>query len=264
MSPHAVLISDNDLSNAFHDQFSTIIRLESRLQGDHSEDVTGPAHQLWVVRHLTEVAHAQRITSQLPAQMMTANVHAPEFITPSHARVATASRSQHITPWYDNFFLADQRITDSSSPNRYNLFDPAELATCPTATRAQLRESSDQNVRNQYNATIGRVDSTTYSVHGSTSRHPSTPPNTFPRAQYPSTPPNQSSRHHHRRRTSQLDFLPDLTANRSYTTVRASTEPTAESRMGSLAAPDHYQPFEVRALDVQIGDHIQSVQNPGT
>ena len=47
-------------------------------------------------------------------------------------------------------------------------------------------------------------------------------------------------------------------------TLRANTEPIVESkRMSSLAAPEHYEPVEVCAVEVRNGDFIQSVKNPG-
>ncbi|CAF9911030.1 MAG: hypothetical protein ALECFALPRED_007055 [Alectoria fallacina] len=294
--PLSILVSDGDPSNAFHDQFSTIIRLESRLQGDHSEDIIGPARQRWVVRHLIEVARAQRFTSQRPtAQTSTLNVHAPEFFTPSSTRASTLnvhapefvtpppaqattiSRSERVTPWYEHFNLADQglyfdsfgpqpRITPfnrlSRHPSPYTPFNPAELAGYRAVVRAQLLQSSES----QHNAPSGQINHTPDSFirPSPTLPHtqpPSTPPNNFPRVRYPSTPPNRPIRHRRHTPSTDSDSLPEL-LDRS--TLRASTEPIVESAgMGTLTAPEHYQPFEIYALEVQRGDFIQSVKNPG-
>lgn len=279
--PLSVPISDDDLSNAFYHQFSTIVRLESRLQGDHSEDLTGPARQCWAVRHLTEVARAQRVTSQLPAQASTLRVYAREFMTPSPAQATTSNRSERITPWYENFNLADQGVYFDSSrfqpptipfnslsrpASPYNPFDPAELAAYRAVVRAQLLQSSNPRVASQHRVSSERLDHTSESTRRTShnlprSRLPSTPPNNSPRVRYPSTPPNRAPRHH-RRHASSTDSLPDLVAN---TTLRASTEPIAQpASMGSLTAPAHYKALEVYALEVQIGDYIQSVKYPGT
>ncbi|CAF9919273.1 hypothetical protein IMSHALPRED_004572 [Imshaugia aleurites] len=266
-------------SNAFHNQFSTIIRLEARLQGDHSEDVTGPAHQFWVLKHLAEVAEAQGFTSRPLMHTTTLNVHARELSTPHHAQATTTNRSEHITPWYDSFNLADQGVCEPSGPQApavspsvfthpadiYSPFDHTELAAYRAVIRAQLLSSSDAATPNPQSAPRECVNHASDPVrhrnlNPQIPQRPSTPRNNFPRG-YPSTPPNRSARHHHRRQTSQLDFLPDHFTHNA--TLRASTEPLAEPTMTSLTAPDHYKPFEVYALDVQIGDYIQSVKNPG-
>lgn len=265
--PLSVLISDGDPSDAFFHQFSTIIRLESRLQGDHSEDVTGPARQRWAVRHLTEVAQAQGVTSQLPAHASTLNVHAREFRTPPPAQATTSNRSERITPWYENFNLADQGVPSSilSRPaSPYNPFDPAELAAYRAVIRAQLLESSNPRAARQQSAPSEHFDQISDSFQRADhnvplTQPPSTPPNNLPRVRYPSTPPNRPLRH--RRHTSSTDSLPELLAN---STLRASTEPIAQpTRMGSLTASGHYKALEVYALEVQIGDYIQSVKYPG-
>lgn len=255
MPPLSVPISDGDPSTAFFDQFSTIIRLEARLYGDHSEDVAGPAYGHWVVRHLTDVARAQGFTSPpSPAQTTTLNVHAQEFITPPPAQSKTSSRPVHSTPWYENFNLADQGVYDPSGPYHpteptaesqpvsrsrtpYTAFDPDELAQYRAVIREQL-------------------------VHSSNSCRPTTPPSNFPRARYPSTPPNLP--HRRLRLASPTEPFPDLVNDTTLSSLRASTEPLAEAKMGSLAAPDHYEPVEIYALEVEIGDYIQSVKNPGT
>ena len=278
--PPSVLVSNDDLSNAFYHQFSTIIRLESRLHGDRSEDMTGPARQSWAVRHLTEVAQAQGFTSQLPAQALTLNVHAREFMTPPPAQATTTNRSERITPWYENFNLADQGVSSDSfhfqpphvpsnnlsrPASPYNPFDPAELAAYRAVVRAQLLQSSNPRVAYQPSVSSERFDRTSDSTRStsytlSRSRLPSTPPNKSPRVRYPSTPPNRAPRHP--RHTSSTDSLPDLVTN---ATLRASTEPiTQPASMGSLTAPAHYKALEIYALDVQIGDYIQSVKYPGT
>lgn len=275
---------------AFHHQFSTIIRLESRHHRDLSEDIIGPARKRWVIRHLTEVAQAQGFTLQLSAQRSTLNVHAQEFITPSPAQTATSGRSGHVTPWYDDFYLADQGVFDSSGrqlpaastiashhlsrpPGPYHPFDPIELSAYRATVQAQLGHSSNQQAQSQRSASgsaSGRhvdshLDSLRCQSHSHPlSRPPTTPPNHFPRVRYPSTPPNRSVRrhhHHHRRQTSSLEDLSNLVAN---TTLRANTESIAQSKMGSLSAPDHYRPLEIYAVEIQIGDYIQSATNPGT
>lgn len=301
--PLSVLISDGDASKAFHHQFSTIIRLESCLHGDHSEDITGPARQRWAVRHLTEVARAQGFTSQLPthAQGTTLNVHAPDFITPPpaystrlnvHARefitppptqATTSNHSERIAPWYENFNLADQGVSFgpyypqpstipfnnlSRTPSPYNPLNPAELAGYRAAVRAQLFQSSDQRAESQHSLSNDHLDHKpdlfSHPSHNFLrgARLPSTPPNNFSRVRYPSTPHNRSARRPHQISPTDSDSLPDLFTNN---TQRSNTEPIAQSAsMGSLTAPDHYKHITVYAVDVQNGDYIQSVKNPGT
>lgn len=282
MPPPSVRISEGDPSDAFYHQFSTIIRLESRLQGDRSEDAIGPAHQRWVVRHLDEVARAQGFTSQLSTQTATLNVHAKEFITPSHAQPTISSRLGHITPWYENFNLADQGVYNISGPyyptasttayyhlpyppSPYNRLNPADLIVFREAVRAQPFQSSNQYTESQHSVPTEYLNYNPDPFRHPNYNHPrshlpSTPPNNSPRVGYPSTPPNQPLRHP--RQTSPTDSSPDLVAT---TMLRASTEPIAQSaRMGFLTAPDHYIPLEIYALDVHIGDYIQSVKNPGT
>ena len=278
--PPSVLTGNGGPSDAFYDQFSTIIRIESRLNGDHSEDVMGPARQRWVVRHAAEVAQAQAFTPHLPAQGTPVNVHAREFTTPPYAQTAKFSRPGHTTPWYENFNLADQGVQNSSGPyrppasvtpahsipyppNAYRPFDPAEQAAYRAAVQAQLFPSYTQQVgtypgvssEHYYHYNAGPFHEPTYPnthFHGR-----STPPS-FTR--YPSTPPNQPTRHDGR--TPSVDSIYDLISN---STLRANTEPIAQSaRMSSLAAPDHYELIEVSALEVRNGDFIQSVKNPGT
>ena len=282
MPPLSVHISNSDPSTAFHDQFSTIIRLESRLYGDYSEDVKGRARRRWVVNHVTDVARAQGFTSSPPAQATTLNVHAREFITPPPAQATTASRPVHSTPWYENFNLADQGVYDSPSPYHptelidesytsrpltpYTAFDPTELAQYRAVIREQLVQSSSQRAENQRSAFGGNLDYSSDSLPQASqnvtrSRLPTTPPNNFPRVRYPYTPPNRPHRRLHL--ASPTESLSDLVADTTLRSVRASTEPLAEARMGSLTAPDHYQPLEIYALEVEVGDYIQSVKNPG-
>lgn len=283
MPPLSVLISDGDPSDAFHDQFSTIIRLESRLRGDHSEDVTGPAHQRWVVKHLTEVAQAQGFPMQLPTQATAFNVHAGEFITPPPAQTTIFGHSGYTTPWHENFNLADQGVFDSSGPyypaaqniafhrlsrppSPYHPFDPAERAAYRAIVRAQLLQSCGQRAESQPHASSECFDHTSDAFIRSSDNlprfePPTTPPNNFSGVRSPFTPPNQSPRLRGQTAPPESpESLSDLVAN---TTIRASTEPIAESRMGSLTAPDCYKSIEVYAIDVQTGDYIQSVKNPG-
>lgn len=321
MPPFPTLSHNADPSDAFFHQFSTIIRHESRLHGDRSEDVAGPGRQRWVVRHLNEVARAQRFNSQRPAQTTTMNVHAPEFITPPPAQATTSRRSEHIIPppapattfsgpehlipWYNNFNLADQGVgyystyqapTALSSDFPHPLsqsgpFNPHEVAEPRAVIREQLVHSSNQLAENQYSAPLGNFSQNSvsfrrpnhnppYSQPPTTPPNnfppqyqpptsspnnfppqyqpPTTPPNNFPRARYPSTPPNRLPRYRSHISPPESLFVVN-------TTPRASTEPIAQSaRMGTLIAPDHYKPVEIYALEVRIGDFIQSVKNPGT
>ena len=268
---------NGDASDAFFHQFSTIICLESHLQGDHSEDVVGPARQHWATKHLAEVAQAQGFPSQLPTQETASNVHAPKPIKPSRARKATSNRSGYTTPWYDNFNLADQGIMNTSGPyrppaanphtsrlpNSYRPFDPAELASYRAAVEAQLFSRNTQRVVSAPNGPYyyhgynnnNNAEPSTSPIHP----HYPLPSTPSPRVRYPSTPPNRPARHY--RRTPSAESLPDLVGS---TTLRANTEPIAESKnMSSLAAPDHYEPIEVYAVEVRNGDFIQSVKNPG-
>ena len=293
----SVHISSDELSNAFHDQFSTVISLESRLQGDYSEDITGPARRRWVIKHLTEVAQAQGLSSQVlpqatalnvqtrefspppPAQGSTLSVHARDFLTPSPTQGRTFSRPRHIAPWYNNFNLADQGVYDSSGPYRpapsivssrqpsrapspYNGFDPAELAAYREVVRAQL-QSSNQGAQSQHYEPSERLGFNSDPFLRTTnslppSRLPSTPPNNLASALYPSTPPNQPTRH--RRQTSPPFSVSDLAAN---STLRANADLIGQFRMGSLTAPAHYRTHEVYALEVKIGDYVHSVKNAG-
>ena len=277
--PLSVPTSNGDASDAFFNQFSTIICIESRLRGDHSEDVMGPARQRWAIKHLAEVAQAQGFSSQPPTQEAAPNVHAREFITPPPARRATSNRSAYTTPWYENFNLADQGVRNSSGPyrppaadryisrppNSYRPFDPAELASYRAAVEAQLFPQNTQRVVSAPNGPYYHHDYNDNNADPFTfpdqphphSRLPSPP---SPGVRYASTPPNRPIRHH--RRTPSAESLSDLVGS---TSLRANTEPIAESaRMSSLAAPEHYEPIEVYALEVRNGDFIQSVKNPGT
>ena len=277
--PLSVPTSNGDVSDAFFNQFSTIIRIESRLRGDHSEDVIGPARQRWAIKHLAEVAQAQGFSSQPPIQETALNVHAREFITPPPAWRVTSNRSAHTTPWYENFNLADQGIRNSSGPyrppaanryisrppNSYRPFDPAELASYRAAVEAQLfprnntqRVVSTPNGPYYHHDYNNNADPFTFPNDPHPHSQPLSTPS--PRVRYPSTPPNRPARHY--RRTPSAESLSDLVGS---TSLRANTEPIAESaKMSSLAAPDHYEPIEVYALEVRNGDFIQSVKNPGT
>ena len=285
--PPSVLTSDGDVSDAFFSQFSTIICVESRLRGDKSEDIVGPARQGWVVRHLAEVAQAQRFYPQLPTQEMAVNVHAQ---TPPPAQMATSNPSGYTTPWYANFNLADQGVMNSSGPyrppaenqynsrppNSYRPFDPAELASYRAAVQAQLDIQHDvsatsrphhyhyyNNKNNNHASAFTFPDYShshpySHSRPASGSRLASTP---TPHVRYPFTPPNRPVRHRYRR-TPSAEYFPDLMGGSM--TPRSKTEPIVESaRMSSLAAPDHYEPIEVYAVEVRNGDFIQSVKNPG-
>ena len=274
--PPSVPTGNGDASDAFFNQFSTIICIESRLQGDYSEDAVGPARQGWVEKHLSEVAQAQGFSSQLPTQEMASNVHTEESVKPPPARKATSSRSEHTTPWYNNFNLADQGVMNSSGPyrppavdqrtsrpaNSYRPFDPAELASYRAAVEAQLFPRNTQRVvsapnapyyyHHGYNSNAGTFTFLNHPHHHS--RLPSSP---SPCVRYPSTPPRPVRD----LRTPSAESVPDLIGS---TKLRCNTEPIAESaRMSSLAAPDHYEPIEVYALEVRNGDFIQSVKHPG-
>ena len=273
--PLSVPISNNNPTDAFHEQFSAIIRYESRLRGNYSEAITGPARRRWVVMHLAEVAHAQGFRSQVPSQATTWNVHAQEFTTPLSAQTATTSRYGNTAPWYNNFNLADQGVVNTSgpyrpprssltanqhatySPNAYRPFDPAELAAYRDLVQAQL--AVQQSFR-PYETSVHNVNSNTnhQTINHPRVRIPSTPPS---RVRYPSTPLNRPARY--APQPSPTGSIPSHVT--STTTLRANTEPIAQSaRMGSLTAPDHYEPFEVYALEVRNGDFIQSVKYPGT
>ena len=277
--PLSVLISSGDPSPAFYDQFSTVIRLESRLHWDNSEDITGPAHQRWAVRHLAEVAQAQGFTLRLPAEEINRNTR--HFVTPPPAQTATNNHLGHVTPWYENFNLADQGVLDSSGPYRpptlnsatqcilyppncCDPFSPAELAAFHAALHTPpLFLNSTQRVpsvfveHNNYNYNSDPLSRP--NDNNSPSQICSTPPSRIQHSS-PSTPPNQPVTPHGQ--TSLVESPPDLFGNR---TLRANTEPIAQSaRMSDFTAPDHYEPFEVYALEVQKGDFIQSVTNPGT
>ena len=273
--PLSVPISNNNPTDAFHEQFSAIIRYESRLRGNYSEGITGPARRRWVVMHVAEVAHAQGYRSQVPSQATTWNVHAQEFTTPLSAQTATSTRYGNTGPWYNNFNLADQGVVNTSGPyrpprssltanqratyppNAYRPFDPAELAAYRDLVQAQL--AVQQSFR-PYETRVHNFNSNTnhQTINHPRVRIPSTPPS---RVRYPSTPPNRPARY--ARQPSPTDSVPSLVA--STTTLRANTEPIAQSaRMSSLTAPDHYEPLEVYALEVRKGDFIQSVKYPGT
>lgn len=276
-----VLISNGDASAAFYDQFSTIIRLESRLHWDNSEDITGPAHQRWAVRHLAEVAQAQGLTSRLPAEETNLNVQARHFVTPPPAQTATNNHSGHVTPWYQNFNLADQGVLHSSGPyrpptlnsptqyisqppNTCGPFTPAELAAFHAAVQTPpVFLSSTQRVPSVF----AEHDNHNYNSdpfvlpynNRSSSQIPSAPPSRIQHSS-PSTPPNQPVTPHGQ--TSSAESPPDLFGNQA---LRANTEPIAQSaRMSSFTAPDHYKPFEIYALEIEVGDYIQGVQKPGT
>ena len=274
--PLSVPISNNNPTDAFHEQFSAIIRHESRLHGNYSDAVAGPARRRWVVRHLAEVAHAQGFSSQLPLQTTTWNVHAQEFTSPLFAQTVTNSRSGNNAPWYNDFNLADQGVMNTSGPyrppvlsltanqratyppNAYRPFDPAELAAYRDLVQAQL--AVQQSFRPYETSAHNNINSNTNArtINHPRVRIPSTPP---PRViRYPSTPPNRVARY--ARQPSPTESNPSYVT--STTTLRANTEPIAQSaRVSSLTAPDHYEPFEVFALEVQNGDFIQSVKYPG-
>lgn len=280
--PLSVLISNGDPSAAFYNQFSIIIRLESRLHWDNSEDMTGPAHQRWAVRHLAEVAQAQGFTSRLPAEEINLNVQARHFVTPPPAQTVTNNHSGHVTPWYKNFNLADQGVLDSSGPyrpppsnsptqcsishppNSRAPFTPAELAVFHAAVQTPpLFLNSTQRVPSVF----AEHDKYNYSSdpfvlpdYNHISSHlPSTPPMRTLNPS-PSTPPNQTVISY--LRASSAESPPDLFGN---TTLPADMEPTTQSgRTSPRKAPDHYKAFEVYALDVETGDFLQGVQYPGT
>ena len=276
--PAPVLINDGDASDAFFDQFSSIIRLEARLNGDNSEGVTGPAHQRWAVRHLAEVAEAQGFTVRPATQGTPFNVHAQEFITPPSAQTATFNHSGYTTPWYENFNLADQGIPDSSGhyrppaenqrfarpPNAYRPFDLAEQAEYRAAVQTRLFPHGTHGTQRVFSApqrpyrAYNDMDQQIYITRAAPYFQL---PSTRPAAnRYSSTPLNQPAGYHGR--TPSLESLPSIVTN---TTLHANTEPIAQSaRMSALAAPDHYEPIEIHALEVRNGDFIQSVKNPGT
>ena len=278
-------VPNNSPSTAFHDQFSEIIRLESRLHCDYSEDITGPVHARWVTQHLWDVARAQGFTLLPPTEPSTLNVHAQEFIASPISQSATDSRLEHARPWYDNFYLADQDGPDSSGyqlpatrtaafhnpPSRYRPFDPLELSEYRAAVQAQL---FNQRTNNQNGASGNAFSGPTNQfpdlfLHSRNSppypQLPTTPPTNLPHVRYPSTPPDRSTRqnhHHHRRQTSSLDDLSNLT---THTALCVSTEPTVQSRTDSpSAAPDHYKALTIYAIEIHIGDYIQSIDHPGT
>ncbi len=271
MPPPSVHVSDSDLSHAFYDQFSTVIRLESHLHGDHSEDVMGPARRRWVVRHLAEVAQAQSSTS-VPTQATTLNVHAQDFVSSSPAQTMTSNIGGYSKPWFENFNLVDQGLYNASLRESHpsgpaSAFNPVERAEYRAAVRAQLVDSSNQALGTQTSKSSGRLNYTSSSSYHPThnnprSQPPSTLPTRHPRVRYPSTPPNPPPRHHHRRQTSPSS--PDSSLEPIARNLRASTEPPLQPpRMGTFTAPDHYQLVEIYALEVKIGDYIQSVKNPG-
>ena len=251
MPPLSVPISDGDPSTAFFDQFSTIIRLEARLYGDHSEDEAGPEYLHWVVKHLADVARAQGFT----AQATTLNVHAQEFTTPPPTQAKISSRPVHSTPWYENFNLADQGVYDPSDPYHptepipephplsrsrtpYTAFDPVELAQYRTVIREQLVHSSNQSAEKQPSASHG-CHNYIPDLHRdpsqipTRSRLPTTPPNNLPRVRCPSTPPNLPHRRLHL--ASPTEPFPDLDNDTTLRSLRASTEPLPSGQI-----LDHY------------------------
>lgn len=237
--------------------------------------MAGPAHYHWVIKHLADVARAQGFTSSPPAQATALNVHAQDFVTPPPpAHTTTSRRPAHRTPWYENFNLADQGVYDPSDPYHppspttephplsrsqtpYTAFTPDELAHYRAVVREQLVQSSNQPTGPWPLAPRGRSDYIPNSPQDP-GQIP-TPSNFHPRVRYPSTPPNRP----HRRFNiaSSTESLSDLVAD---TRLRASTEPLAEAKMPTpLAAPEHFVPTEIYALEVRVGDYIQSVKNPG-
>ena len=253
--------------------------MEARLHGDHSEDVAGPAYRHWVVRHLNDVAQAQGFTSPPSAQATTLNVHAQEFVTPPPAQAKTYNRPPvHSTPWYENFNLADQGVYDPSGPYHptepipespppfrsrtpYTAFDPDELAQYRAVIREQLVHSAEK----QPSAFHGRLDYSSKSHQDShnhihtRSRLPTTPPNNYPRVRYPSTPPNIPHRHLHLA-SSPTEPLSDFTNDTTLRSLRASTEPLAEARMGSLTAPDGLDKVHVLREVVAKDGEVEEVK----
>ena len=275
-------VADNGPSTAFHNQFSDIIRVEARLHCDNSEDVTGPARKRWVTQHLwdiaqaqgfTDISQAQGYTPHPPTEPSNLNVHAQEFVASPPSQAATNNLLEQTRPWYDNFYLADQDGPDTSDyqlpatqtaashnpPGRYRPFDPLELSEYRAAVQAHLFGQNSASG----NAFTGPTDH--FPGSPPYPELPTTPPNNVPCVSYPSTPPNRSARqndHHHRRQTSSLDDLSTLT---THTALCLNTEPTIESRAESpAAAPDHYKPLTIYAIEIHIGDYIQSIDNPGT
>ena len=281
-------VADNGPSTAFHYQFSDIIRVESRLRCDNSEDMTGPAHNRWVTQHLWDIAQAQGFTDMsqaqgftlpLPTEPSALNVHAQEFVASPTSQAATGSHSEHLRPWYDNFYLADQDGPDSSDyqlpatqtaashnpSSRYRPFDPLELSEYRAAVQAHLF-GQDGASGNAFSSPDQFPDPYPHSHQSHPYPElPTTPPTNVPHVRFPSTPPNRSTgqnQHHHRRQTSSLDDLSTLT---THTAPCLSTEPPIQSRTGSpAAAPDHYKALTIYALEINIGDYIQSIDNPGT
>lgn len=282
MPPLSNLISNGDPSTAFHSQSSTIIRLESHLEGDHSEDVTGPAHFHWIIKHLNDVARAQRFASPPPAQTTALNVHAQDLVTPPPAQSRISRRPVHRTRWYENFNLADQGVDDPSGPYHppestteyhplaHSAFNPDELVHYRAVIREQLVQSSSNQSATTSTQTSTSGEHPSYSSNPpedpsqkhTRSQHPTTPPSNFPRVRYPSTPPNR--RHIKLNLASSTETLSDLDTNTRL--LRASTEPLTEGKMPPLTAPDQkkFEPMEIYALEVKVGDYLQSVQNPGT
>lgn len=286
-------VADNGPSTAFHHQFSDIIRIESRLHRDNSEDMTGPAHTRWVTQHLwdiaqaqgfTDIAQVQGFTLPPPTEPSNLNVHAQEFVASPTSQAATDSRSdqtlvEHTRTWYDNFYLADRDGPDSSNnqlpatqtaashnpPNRYSPFDPLELSEYRAAVQAHLLSQNDK-LSNAYSGPTDQFPDPYLHSHQSPPypEIPTTPPTNVPHVRYPSTPPNRSTRqnnHHHRRQTSSLDNLSNLT---TITALCLSTESSIQSRTDSpSAAPDHYKALTIYAIEIHVGDYIQSIDNPG-
>lgn len=270
--PQSAPINNSDPSAAFYDQFSLIIRLESRLRRDNSEDITGPAHQRWAARHLAEVAQAQGYNSRLPAEET--NFNARHFVAPPPAQTATNNHLGHVTPWYDNFNLADQGVLDSSGPYRpptstsltqYTSHPPNSCAPFTPAERAAFHATVQtpplfRNSTQRVPSVFAERDNYNYNSdpfvlpnhNHQPSQIPSTPPSHV-RHSFPSTPPNQIVISHPR--ASSVEFSPDLFGNR---TLRTNTEPIAQSaRMSEFKAPDHYKEYEIYALEIQVGDYIQ-------
>ena len=291
-STHKMLplsVADDAPSTAFHYQFSDIIRVESRLHCDNSEDVMGPTRNRWVTQHLwdiaqaqgfTDMAQAQGFTPHLPTEPSNLNVHAQEFVASPPSQAATDNRLEHTQPWYDNFYLADQDVPDTSDyqlpatqtaasynrPSRYRPFDPRELSEYRAAVQAHLFGHNGES-GNAFSGPTDQFPDPYLHSHQNPPypELPTTPPTDVPCVRSPSTPPNRSIKqndHHHRRQTSSLDDLSTLT---THTALCLDMEPPIQSRIDSpAAAPNHYKPLTIYAIEIRIGDYIQSIDTPGT
>ncbi len=245
--PPPALTSNCDASDAFHDQFSEIIRHEARLRGDNSEDAMGPGRKHWVEKHLKEVAQAQaqRRPSQLPSQASTLNEHAQVFVSPLSAQKTTPVHSGQkttpvhsgqITPWYESFNLADQGVLYGSG-----------LYQSPGSNTKSLNPALAQSPNRPYNSFGSNAESHNLAFAQS------------PNRSYNSPGPNTAFQNRANGQSPYRPFDPaEVAAYRAAVQAQLSQSSTQRAEQQPIAPSEHHYPYNSDLIYQTIQDDPRS------